>query len=118
MFNPNSALIEDVIFLRDKPQSKLNTTYVAVLLPGFRFVQGAFLSPVAISLCVIPKLFHVHTVFLCVSSVCGTKAYSCAAAISFLTDGMSSLLNWLILAGGCDWTVIVNSPYAAICCTD
>lgn len=46
------------------------------------------------------------------------KAWSCAAVSSFLTDGMFSLLNWLILAGGCDWTVIVNAPYAAICCTD
>lgn len=29
---------------------------------------------------------------------------------------MFSLLNWLILAVGCEWTV--KSPYAAICCTD
>ncbi len=116
MFIPNNGLIEDLIFINDK--TKLNTVAV-VFLPGFKLFQGAFLSPISISLCMIP-IFYVlcaHTAFVCFISY-GTKAYSCAAVISFLTDGMSSLLNWLILAGGGDWTVIVNSPYVAICCTD
>lgn len=116
MFNPNNGLIEDVIFLNDKTQPKFNTV-CCFPFQAFRFVQGAFRSPAAISLC-MPSMFYVQAVWVGFISY-GTKAYSsCAAVISFQTDGMSSLLNWPILAGGCDWTVIVNSPYAAICCTD
>lgn len=64
MFIPNNGLTEDLIFfLSDK--TKLNTVAV-VFLPGFKLVQGAFLSPISISLCMIPMFSHV----LCAYCVC------------------------------------------------